>query len=156
MPAVSFPQLSTASIALQRYRLSLNTMTYMRYFFITVLLAVSAALYAQDRTLRVDYIFTGTSKSSEICLDEMSCFDGWAGRRHNLDSVALKGNGQICMKDIQTGEVLYRQSFSTLFQEWQATEEATRVRKAFENVFLLPMPESEAEVKVEIYDFNAI
>jgi hypothetical protein len=83
----------------------------------------------------------------------MTCFDGWAGRRHNLDSVALKGNGQICMKDIQTGKVLYRQSFSTLFQEWQATEEATRVRKAFENVFLLPMPEAEAEVKIEIYDF---
>ena len=114
---------------------------------------VSVAMAAQDKTLRVDYIFTGTDKSSEICLDEMSCFDGWAGRRHNLDSVALKGNGQICMKDIQTGKVLYRQSFSTLFQEWQATEEATRVRKAFENVFLLPMPEAEAEVKIEIYDF---
>ena len=125
----------------------------MRTILITAFLIVSAALYAQDRTLRVDYIFTGTAKSSEICLDEMSCFDGWAGRRHNLDSVALKGNGQICMKDILTGEVLYRQSFSTLFQEWQATEEATRVRKSFENVFLLPMPDAKAEVNVEIYDF---
>ena len=128
-------------------------MTFMRTFLITALLIVSAALSAQDKTLRVDYIFTGTAKSSEICLDEMSCFDGWAGRRHNLDSVALRGNGQICMKDAQTGEVLYCQSFSTLFQEWQATEEATRVRKSFENVFLLPMPEAKAEVKVEIYDF---
>ena len=134
MPEVSFRQPLTASTALQRFRLRLNSTTYMRYFFITVLLAVSAALHAQDRTLRVDYMFTGTAKSSEICLDEMSCFDGWAGRRHNLDSVALKGNGQICMKDIQTGKVLYRQSFSTLFQEWQATEEATRVRKAIETV----------------------
>ena len=125
----------------------------MRTILITAFLIVSAALYAQDRTLRVDYIFTGTAKSSEICLDEMSCFDGWAGRRHNLDSVALRGNGQICMKDAVSGKVLYRQSFSTLFQEWQATEEATRVRKSFENVFLLPMPDTKAEVKIEIYDF---
>ena len=125
----------------------------MRTILITAFLIVSAALHAQDRTLRVDYVFTGTAKASEICLDEMTCFDGWAGRRHNLDSVALKGNGQICMKDIQTGKVLYRQSFSTLFQEWQATEEATRVRKSFENVFLLPMPDAKAEVNVEIYDF---
>ena len=124
----------------------------MRYFFITVLLAVSAALHAQDRTLRVDYMFTGTAKSSEICLDEMSCFDGWAGRRHNMDSVALRGNGQISLKDIETGKVLYRQSFSTLFQEWQATEEATRVRKSFENVFLLPMPKDVADVTVELTD----
>ena len=115
---------------------------------------VSVAMAAQDKTLRVDYIFTGTDKSSEICLDEMSCFDGWAGRRHNLDSVALRGNGQICMKDAVSGKVLYRQSFSTLFQEWQATEEATRVRKSFENVFLLPMPETKVELKVELYGFT--
>lgn len=125
----------------------------MKSFFILALLALSAALHAQDRTLRVDYIFTGTANSSEISLDEMSCFDGWAGRRHNMDSVALRGNGQIRLTDTATGKVLYRQSFSTLFQEWQATEEATRVRKSFENVFLLPMPAVKAEVKVEIYDF---
>lgn len=118
-----------------------------------LLLAGCAVLEAQNRTLRLDYIFTGTSKASEICLDEMSCFEGWAGRRHNMDSVALRGNGQIRLTDQATGKVLYRQSFSTLFQEWQATEEATRVRKSFENVFLVPMPEEKAVVEVEIYDF---
>ena len=118
-----------------------------------LLLAGCAVLEAQNRTLRLDYIFTGTSKASEICLDEMSCFEGWAGRRHNMDSVALRGNGQVRLTDQATGKVLYRQSFSTLFQEWQATEEATRVRKSFENVFLVPMPEEKAVVEVEIYDF---
>ena len=68
----------------------------------------------------------------------MSCFDGWAGRTVNLNEVPVRGNGQILMTDAQTGDTLYRQSFSTLFQEWQTTEEATKVRKSFENVFLLP------------------
>ena len=108
---------------------------------------------AQSQTLRVDYIFSGTDKASEISLDEMSRFDGWAGRRHNLKDVPVRGNGQLLMTDAQTGDTLYRHSFSTLFQEWQATEEATKVRKSFENVFLLPMPESKAQIKVEIYDF---
>lgn len=126
----------------------------MKYrFAVLCLFAASLFSYAQERTLRVDYIFSGTDKSSEISLDEMSVFDGWAGRRHNLDSVALRGNGQIRMTDAGTGKTIYAQSFSTLFQEWQATEEATRVRKSFENVFLLPMPSKEAYVKVEIYDF---
>ena len=88
-------------------------------------------LMAQDRTLRVDYIFSGTDRTQEISLDEMSCFEGWAGRRCHTDSVAVRGNGQIYLSDCQTGQVLYRQSFSTLFQEWQTTEEATRLRKAF-------------------------
>ena len=117
------------------------------------LLFAALSLSAQDRTLRVDYIFSGTDRSVEISLDEMSCFDGWAGRRVNLDKAPLRGNGQISLHDASTGKVIYCQSFSTLFQEWQATEEATKVRKAFENVFLLPMPSSEAKVKVELYDF---
>lgn len=120
----------------------------------TLLTAFASVIVAGDRTLRVDYVFSGTDRTALIALDEMSCFDGWAGRRHNLDSVALRGNGQIMMRDAATGEVLYRQSFSTLFQEWQATEEATKVCKSFENVFLLPMPDSKAVVRVELYGFR--
>ena len=121
---------------------------------ILIMAAVSSVALAQDQTLRIDYIFSGTDKAQEISLDEMSCFDGWAGRRVNLDKVPVRGNGQISMTDKATGKVIWRQSFSTLFQEWQTTEEATHVRKAFENVFLLPMPSAEAVVEVELYDFR--
>ena len=111
------------------------------------------ALSAQEQTLRVDYMFSGTDKTAVISLDEMSRFDGWAGRRTNLKELPVRGNGQICMTDAQTGDTLYRMSFSTLFQEWQTTEEATRVNKSFENVFLLPMPQTKAEVTVQLFDF---
>ena len=121
--------------------------------FVIFFAAVSFGLSAQDQTLRVDYMFSGTDKSVEISLDEMSRFDGWAGRRTNLTEVPVRGNGQICMTDVQTGDTLYRMSFSTLFQEWQTTEEATKVRKSFENVFLLPMPTTKAKVNVHLYDF---
>ena len=107
-----------------------------------------------DATLRVDYIFTGTDRTCSIALDQLSCFDGWAGRRVNLDRLALRGNGQIRMHDAQTGRLLYCNSFSTLFQEWQATEEATQVQKSFENVFLLPMPSVPVDVTVVLFDFH--
>ena len=121
--------------------------------FVIFFAAVSFGLSAQDQTLRVDYMFSGTDKSVEISLDELSRYDGWAGRRTNLTEVPVRGNGQICMTDVQTGDTLYRMSFSTLFQEWQTTEEATKVRKSFENVFLLPMPTAKAKVNVHFYDF---
>ena len=121
--------------------------------FVIFFAAVSFGLSAQDQTLRVDYMFSGTDKSVEISLDELSRYDGWAGRRTNLTEVPVRGNGQICMTDVQTGDTLYRMSFSTLFQEWQTTEEATKVRKSFENVFLLPMPTAKAKVNVHLYDF---
>lgn len=126
----------------------------MRQVILVFFMIMSAiCLKAQEQTLRVDYMFSGTDKSVEISLDEMSRFDGWAGRRTNLTEVPVRGNGQICVTDMQTGDTLYRMSFSTLFQEWQTTEEATMVRKSFENVFLLPMPATKAKVNVHLYDF---
>ena len=126
----------------------------MRQVILVFFMIMSAiCLKAQEQTLRVDYMFSGTDKSVEISLDEMSRFDGWAGRRTNLTDVPVRGNGQICVTDMQTGDTLYRMSFSTLFQEWQTTEEATMVRKSFENVFLLPMPATKAKVNVHLYDF---
>ena len=106
----------------------------------------------RDSTLRVDYIFSGTDSSAVIALDRMSCSEGWYGRRVNMERVPVRGNGQITMRDAATGMVLYRNSFSTLFQEWQTTEEATRLCKSFENVYLLPMPSRLAEITVELFD----
>lgn len=125
-----------------------------RILVVFAMAMASCVLYAQERTLRLDYVFTGTDKEQQIALDEMSCFDGWAGRTVNMDKVPVRGNGQISLTDLTSGKVIYRQAFSTLFQEWQTTEEAVRVRKSFENVFLVPMPEAKAEVKVELYGFT--
>lgn len=125
-----------------------------RYSMALIAFLIAAASFAQDMTLRIDYMFSGTDKEAEISLDRMYKFDGWAGRRVNVDKVPVRGNGQISMKDAVTGKVLFMQSFSTLFQEWQTTEEAVRVRKSFENTFLLPMPDVKAVVTVELYDFK--
>ncbi len=105
-----------------------------------------------EETLRLDYIFTGTDKEAVISLYRMNRSEGWAGRRVNMETAPLRGNGQIILRDSATRKVLYVNSFSTLFQEWQATEEAVRTRKSFENVFLVPMPLSPATVTVELYD----
>ena len=129
----------------------------LKLFFLTFLLAFavtpSKAAGLLDRTLRVDYIFSGTDQTAEIAVDALYSFDGWAGRHVHRDEVPLRGNGEVRRTDAASGAVLYRHTFSTLFQEWQATEEATRVRKSFENVFLLPMPSSKVEITVELYDF---
>ncbi len=122
--------------------------------FIALVAALGAVAQPWDRTLRVDYIFSGTDKTAQIAVSSLSSFDTWAGRRVNMDEVPLRGNGQICMSDAASGRVLYRMSFSTLFQEWQATEEATRTARAFQNVFLLPMPAAPVNITVELYDFK--
>lgn len=121
---------------------------------ITLALALALAIgaNAQERTLRVNYTFSGNSKEARIYLDDLNVIDGWAGRRVNMKDLYLEGNGQITMTDEATGDTLYRNAFSTLFQEWQNTEEATRVDRSFENVYLLPMPTAKAVVEVKLTD----
>ena len=114
--------------------------------------AAFAQFQAPGRTLRIDYIFSGSaSGGASIAVDELRSLDGWAGRTTHMDELALKGNGQISMRSLD-GKVLYRNSFSTLFQEWLTTEEAQFVSRSFQNVFLLPMPAEPVSVTVELFD----
>ncbi|MBQ0024915.1 MAG: peptidase M64 [Bacteroidales bacterium] len=127
----------------------------MRNLLLLVALCLSfVKASAFDRTLRVDYIFSGNSNSAQISLSRMSTTDGWYGRSVNMDKVPVKGNGQIKMVDAASGKILYANSFSTLFQEWQATPEAKSVTKAFENTFLLPMPDAPATVEITLFNLR--
>ena len=127
-------------------------MTHKGLFFLFLSLFLSNSLSAQEQTLRVNYTFSGNSRESRIYLDDLNVIDGWAGRHVNLKELYLEGNGQITMTDAESGDTLYRNAFSTLFQEWQNTEEATQLDRSFENVFLLPMPTEKAFVEVKLTD----
>ena len=70
--------------------------------------------YFEDKTLRIDYIFTGDANKQEVYLDELSSLPQWAGRKHHLAELPLAGNGEICMQDKATGKIIYRTSFSSL------------------------------------------
>ena len=110
--------------------------------------------YFEDRTLRLDYTFAGDVTLHQIYVDELVSMPHWYGRRQRLAELPLKGNGQITMSSKADGEVIYRHSFSTLFQEWLATEEAKHTQKSFENVFLVPFPKDTVIIKVELFDYH--
>jgi hypothetical protein len=108
----------------------------------------------EDATLRLDYIFAGNNNSQAIYLDGMKTFNGWYGRRDNMDTLPLQGNGHITITDITGSDTLYMHSFSTLFQEWQSTEEATQVARSYENTFLIPMPKDKIQVTIELKNIH--
>jgi hypothetical protein len=105
-----------------------------------------------DKTLRVDYLFTGDAQRKEVFVDQLVSLPGWAGRRHHLSEAPYGGNGEVTMRDKATGEVIYRTTFSSLFQEWVCEEEAQRTPRGFENSFLLPFPKREAVITIALKD----
>lgn len=106
--------------------------------------------YFTDRTLRIDYNFSGNAKKQHIAVDELKLSPRWYGKRKRLAELPMEGNGQITVKDHKTGDTIYRNSFSTLFQEWLSYPEAETTSKAFENVFLVPMPKDTVDITIDL------
>ena len=125
----------------------------------TLCTLICCVTWAQDfdewftgRTLRLDYLLTGDAHGQSVCLDGISSLPGWAGRRCRLSEVPLEGNGEIKVTDRTTGTVIYRNTFSSLFQEWLGEPEAESTRRGFEHTLLIPCPLREAVVTVELRD----
>lgn len=104
----------------------------------------------RDSTLRIDYVLGGGPSGVRLMLESQTKQKGWAGRRSRLKDVPVAGNGTIMVTDPQTGDTLYRNTFSSLFQEWLFTPEADLKDMAFENSFLVPLPKKEADITLSL------
>ncbi len=108
--------------------------------------------YFTDRTLRLDYIFEGNVKEQHIALDQLNVSERWYGKRKRLAELPIQGNGQLTVYAHKSQTPIYRNSFSTLFQEWLSYPEAQEAARSFENVFLIPMPKDTVDITICLYD----
>lgn len=132
-------------------------MRYKIFLFIIMFFHVVESINAQsfnenfkDSTLRIDYIFSGNTSSQSIAVDKLNVMPRWYGKTSRLAEVPIEGNGQITVTDYKTGEALYKNSFSTLFQEWLTYDEAKNNIRSFENVFLVPFPKNKINVTIDL------
>lgn len=122
---------------------------------LTSLLKVSAQGFEDfftDKTLRIDYTFSGDVKTQHIAIDQLYVSPHWYGKKRRLTEVPAKGNGQIVVQDHRSGTVIYKNSFSTLFQEWLSYPEASHTKRSFENVFLTPMPRDTVDITITLFN----
>ena len=132
-----------------------------RYLFVLLVCLCGLTAQAQvfdewfcDRTLRLDYVFAGDVQHQQIYVDQLVQMPRWYGRRTRLAELPLAGNGQITVRSHRSQQVIYRHSFSTLFQEWLTTDEAKHTQRSFENVFLVPFPRDTVDITVQLFDFH--
>ena len=132
-----------------------------RYLFVLLVCLCGLTVQAQvfdewfcDRTLRLDYVFAGDVQHQQLFVDQLVQMPRWYGRRTHLAELPLAGNGQITVRSHRSQQVIYRHSFSTLFQEWLATDEAKHTQRSFENVFLVPFPLDTVDITVQLFDFH--
>ena len=103
--------------------------------------SVAFDTYFEDQTLRVDYYHLGTAEQESILLDAMYRLDGWAGSRINLIDTLNRGHYLLRVFDNRTQQLIFSRGFSTLFNEWQTTEEAKQGgQKVIHETVRLPFP----------------
>lgn len=121
--------------------------------FLFVIVNISAQVkfddYFDNKTLRLDFYHTG-NKIDEIISFEKLVEEGiWSGTRKNL--IDNFGYGYYFFKvfDLTSNQLIYSHGFSTLWQEWQTTEEAKYVTRSFSGSIIMPFPKN--KIRIEIY-----
>lgn len=105
--------------------------------------------YFYHKSLRIDYVHTGDDKNDYYAIDELKEEPYWGGSNVNLIDAFDYGKYKFLVYDSASNTVIYSRSYSTLFSEWQTTDEAKKTTKAFSESVILPYPKN--PVRIEFY-----
>lgn len=106
-----------------------------------------------DKTLRMDYVHTGTKTESHYSLDAFSEEGDWPGSIHNLIDTLNLGNYLLRVFDVKTNQLIYSYGYSTLFREWQTTDEAAKgTLRSFKETLRMPFPKRSVQITISERD----
>ena len=110
--------------------------------------------YFTDAKLRLDLVFAGNNSSEQVFLNQLVAEDVWAGTRTQLVDPFGYGEFRFEAYDAASGKKIFTNGFSTLFSEWQTTEESHRVNKAMNVSLSMPYPKDKVKVRVTRRQFE--
>ncbi len=127
---------------------------------IFLLIGVSVKLSAQagfndlffDKTMRFDYYHTGTHDTEMISFGALIEEPFYGGSYINLLDTFNYGHYFFEIVSAENNRVVYSRGFSTLFEEWQDTEDAMNKWKTFQGSLVFPFPKTAFLVKIYVRD----
>ena len=105
--------------------------------------------YFTSATMRYDFHHAGNDSSEMYFFDRILREGEWAGSRISLINPFNYGEQQFRIVDAESGRVIYKNNYCTLFNEWQTTEEAARCSRSFPESLIFPEPKR--DFIIEIY-----
>ncbi len=108
-----------------------------------------AASADPPQTMRVDYVHSGNALGEHYALSRVLIEPlPWAGNLARPIDTTNRGVNSFEVVDPRTNRVLYSRGFSTIFGEWQMTEEAQKLNRAFEESLRFPLPSQAVRIRV--------
>ena len=119
------------------------------FVFLSNIKAQNYSDYFTEKACRVDFQLCGDQNSTNAYLDKIKEEPYWGGRRSHLSEDLNLGEYRFQITDSLSGKLIYTEGFSTLFFEWQTSNEAKYVQKSFEQSIRLPYPQKTVLVTIE-------
>jgi hypothetical protein len=105
-----------------------------------------------NKTLRIDYYHTGNAQQEMYSIDQVKSEPFWGGSQVTLIDTLNYGEYYFKAFDLQSNKLLFSHGFSTLFDEWQYTEEAKKTTRTFTETVIMPFPKN--DIRIELFSRN--
>lgn len=112
--------------------------------------------YFEDKTMRLDYTHGGNSDTEMFFVEEILEEPFWGGSKTNLVDTFEYGNYYVKVFNKSNDSLLYSRGYSTLFAEWQTTDEANKISRAFSETVVFPFPKKPVVVKIYSRNYDEI
>ncbi len=80
--------------------------------------------YFFNKTMRVDFFHTGSKTQEIFSIDQIYEEGEWPGSKINLIDTLNYGEYLVKVFDVATNSLIFSRGYSTIFNEWQTTDEA--------------------------------
>lgn len=115
--------------------------------------AASFADHFVDKTMRLDYFHTSTTKGEEIIAVDRIVSDGrWSGSQTRLVDTLNLGKYMFDVIDRETNQVVYSRGFASIYGEWETTPEAKLRPATFHESLRFPWPKAPVQVVLKKRD----
>ncbi|MEW6652485.1 MAG: M64 family metallopeptidase [Bacteroidota bacterium] len=112
--------------------------------------------YFVDKTLRFDFFHTGDRVSETIAFDKLIEEGIWSGSKKNLIDTLKYGHYMLMVLCAKDKVEIYSRGFSTLYQEWQTTEESKNTIRSMQGSVRFPLPKSKVIVELHRRDMKNV
>jgi hypothetical protein len=122
----------------------------MRLTVLFLLAASAASARAQTgrpATLRLEYIHAGTATEERFAIHAIAREGDFPGPM-TVDDTSM-GKYRVEVKDAASGRTLFARGFASIYGEWETTDEAKSVARAFQESVRFPEPAAPVKVAIK-------
>lgn len=128
------------------------------FLFFLVLFSIPAVSqfdkFFLDKSLRLDYSHSGNNKNEYFFFEEFIEEPHWGGSKVNLVDTFEYGNYYVKVFNKSNDSLLYSRGYSSLFREWQTTDEAKEISRSMSESVVIPFPKQPVDIVIYSRDYK--